>query len=268
MRNIYLISLIGMVLMVSCNTREQNTAPISTQEHLVYATIWYQNSPEAKACYYQGYNLAKERVLSFNKMKSQKPKAVVVDIDETMFDNSAFQAQQIVDSKGFTPEFWKEWTDLAKAKALPGAVEFSNFCDSLGIPVFYISNRKSDEINSTLKNLDSLGFSFAKKEYLFFKENSSSKEDRRKSIAIKYEIILLIGDNLNDFSDVFENRGEDWGAQKVDEFKNEFGRKFIILPNPMYGEWEKNIYKGQKDLTVDQERSLRIGALKGFRLAN
>lgn len=75
---------------------------------------------------------------------------------------------------------------------------------------------------------------------------------------------MLIGDNLNDFSEVFENRGDDWGAELVEQYSQEFGRRFIILPNPMYGEWEQDMYKTY-DKTPAEKRSLQYSCLKGFR---
>lgn len=252
------------ISLISCKKSTNQDGKISSQEQLVLATIWYQQSPEMKALYYQGFNMAKLRLAEFAKQKSQKSKAVVVDIDETMLDNSPFQVDQILKSHGFTSESWKTWTDKAKAKATPGSVEFSHFCDSLGVSVIYISNRKTNEVESTLKNLDSLGFSFAKKEYMFFKEDVSSKKARREKVSEKYDIVMLIGDNLNDLSEVFESRGDDWGVAVVEKFKNEFGNRFIVLPNPMYGEWEKNIY-GKERLNDEQMRERRIKVLEEYR---
>jgi 5'-nucleotidase (lipoprotein e(P4) family) len=264
MKTIRIILLIYITAFFSCTNSEKKDN-LASQESLVNATIWFQRSPEMKALYYQGYNLAKLRLAEFAKQKTSKPKAVVVDIDETMLDNSPFEAQQIIESKGFTSESWKAWSDFARAKALPGAVEFSHYCDSLGVAVIYISNRTTDEVKSTLKNLDSLGFSFAKPEYLYFKDGVSSKKIRRDKVSEKYAIVMLIGDNLNDLSEVFESRGEDWGTSVVEQNKKEFGNRFIVLPNPMYGEWEKNVYKGIKDLSPAQKREMRLKTVYGFR---
>jgi len=254
---------VSILALVSCTGSKDAKENISTQENLANATVWFQRSPEMKALYYQGYNIAKFRLTEFNKQKTSKPKAVVVDIDETMLDNSPFEAQQIFDSKGYTPEAWKKWSLLAKAKAVPGAVEFTKFCDSLGVTVIYISNRKVDELDATVKNLDSLGFAFAKKEYMLFKQDVSSKKARRDQISQKYEIVMLIGDNLNDLSEVFENRGVDWGVSVTEQNKKEFGNRFIVLPNPMYGEWEKNIY-GNSPLNDEQKRTARLKAIYGY----
>jgi 5'-nucleotidase (lipoprotein e(P4) family) len=245
------ISLFLIVLLtIGCNQNSHKDYNHNNldQEHLVTATLWYQHSPEAKSLYYQGFNVAKERVLEFKNKPGEKPKAIVVDLDETMIDNSPFQGRVIETGVGYSPEIWAKWTDRAMAKALPGAVEFTHFCDSVGVEIFYLSNRTTKELESTMQNLNSLGFSFVKPENMVLKDSISGKEPRRKSVAKKYDIILLLGDNLNDFSDVFESRGDDWGLSIVDKYKEEFGRRFIVFPNPMYGEWEKNIFDHEKNL--------------------
>lgn len=257
-----LLAAFTFLLLSSCKTNSEKES--FNQDHLIYATIWYHNSPEMKALYYQGFNIAGERLKQIIKTKTAKPKAVVVDIDETMLNNSPFQAQEIIDNKEFSSEYWNEWSQLARAEATPGAVEFSKLCDSLGIPIFYISNRKVNEFDATLRNLDSLGFAYAKPEFIMLRENESSKKARREKVMENYEIVLLIGDNLNDFSEVFEDRSNNWGIPTVEEFKKEFGNRFIILPNPMYGAWEKNIYpyRGMQPAQLD---SARRSVLKGFR---
>ncbi|MEW5845193.1 MAG: 5'-nucleotidase, lipoprotein e(P4) family [Bacteroidota bacterium] len=257
-----LLAAMTLPLIISCTGKTKKEQYY--QDYLIYATIWYQNSPEMKALYYQGFNIAGERLKQFSKVKTTKPKAVVVDIDETMLNNSPFQAQEIIDNKEFSGDFWNEWSQLAKAEATPGAVEFSKLCDSLGVALFYISNRKVNEFEATLRNLDSLGFAFAKPEFLILRDNESSKKARREKIMERYEIVLLIGDNLNDFSEIFEDRSNSWGNPTVEQFKKEFGYRYIILPNPMYGDWEKNIYphRGMQPAQLD---SARRSVLKGFK---
>ncbi len=257
-----LLAAFAFLLLISCKTKTEKEN--FNQDHLIYATIWYQNSPEMKALYYQGFNIAGERLKQYSKLKTAKPKAVVVDIDDTMLNNVPFQAQEIIDNKEFSSEFWNEWSQLARAEATPGAIEFSKLCDTLGIPIFYISNRKVNEFDATLRNLDSLGFAFAKPEFIILRDNESSKKARREKIMENYDIVLLIGDNLNDFSEVFEDRSDSWGTPTVEKFKNEFGNRFIVLPNPMYGDWEKNIYPSRGMLPAQQD-SARRSVLKGFK---
>ncbi|MCK7540271.1 MAG: hypothetical protein MZV63_59950 [Marinilabiliales bacterium] len=113
--------------------------------------------------------------------------------------------------------------------------------DSLGVEIFYVSNRTvSDAHESTLANLKSAGFRNADGRIIFFlKEDVSSKIERRNKILETHEIVLLIGDNLADLDGVFENRDKNFGFDSVDSLSGYFGEKFIILPNPMYGTWEK-----------------------------
>lgn len=259
-----LIVLFIVLVFASCTNTSKQEKFKKSQDHLLYATIWFQRSPEMKALYHQGYNIATLRLAEFVKQKTSKPKAVVVDIDETMLDNSPFEAQEVFDNTEYTPELWKKWTSMAKAKAVPGAVEFSQFCKSLGVEVIYISNRKIDEVDVTVKNLDSLGFAFARKENMVFKDKVSSKKARRDKVSEKYEIVMLIGDNLNDLSEVFENRGLDWGTSLVEQNKKEFGNRFIVLPNPMYGDWEKNIFKASDSLNDEQKHAARLKVIDGM----
>lgn len=257
------IILIFVVLLGGCNSPNNHTDELS-HEHLVYATLWFQNSPEAKALFYQGFNIAKERVVEFNQIKGEKPLAVVVDLDETMIDNSPFQGKMIEKGEGYSSEFWFEWTSLAQAKATPGAVEFTHFCDSLGIEVIYLSNRRTRELEATMHNMDSLGFAFMKAENFLLVDETNAKKPRRDRVTEKFEIILLLGDNLNDFSEVFENRGDDWGVSIVEAYRSEFGRRFIIFPNPMYGEWEKSAYEHINGLDETQKFKMRRNAINTY----
>lgn len=255
----------GTILLVSSLILASNK-PVSknaetTSDYLIQATLWYQSSPEMKALYIQGFNMAKSNLSNFVKDRKEKPQAVIVDIDETMLDNSPFEGKLIHTGKSFRPEMWKEWTDLAKAKALPGAVEFTKYAKSQGVSIIYISNRDTTEIGKTLQNLNNEGFEFAQKENLYFKTKESSKDARRKLVAEKYDIVMLIGDNLSDFNTLFDKRdGSEFDL--VDKLKSQFGYRYIILPNPTYGDWEKPITKGAK---TDEERyNARKSKVIGF----
>jgi 5'-nucleotidase (lipoprotein e(P4) family) len=246
----------------SCNL--QNTESQNTQDHLIMSVLWYQKSAEMKAMYYQCFNWAKIRIdMKLNDQTDLK-KAVVVDIDETMLDNSPFETNCIRTGVGYTKETWSEWTSKISAKALPGALEFSKYAQSKGIEVFYISNRSVDDFDVTLKNLQKEGFAFADSSHLLLKTNTSSKKVRRDIVKENYEIILLIGDNLDDFSEIFEDRLINYGFKAVEENKDNFGELFIMLPNPMYGSWESAVFKNQRDLSNHEKYQLRKENLIGY----
>lgn len=260
-----ILLIIGLTIIF--NSCQQNKYDESkSQDHLIMATLWYQRASEMKAIYYQSFNWAKIRVDSeVTKNRSEKL-AVVVDIDETMLDNSPFETNCIETGKGYTKETWSEWTIKADAKPVPGAVEFSKYAELKGVEVFYISNRSVDDFDVTLKNLQYENFAFADSAHLLLMADNRSKEPRRKIVREDHEIILLIGDNMLDFSEIFEDRSNNFGFATIDENKDLFGEKFIVLPNPMYGEWEREAFKNKKGLSNEEKYKLRKENLIGYSL--
>lgn len=250
-------------LLGSCQQESFNQQ--KSQDHLIMSVLWYQKSSEMKALYYQCFNWAKLRVeMDVTNNKSDKKKAVVVDIDETMVDNSPFEGYCINTGTSFTSESWSNWTSQVSAKALPGAVEFSKYAEEKGVEVFYISNRSVDDFDVTLENLQKENFAFADSAHLLLKTTTSSKKARRETVEENYEIILLLGDNMGDFSEIFEDRSDNYGFNLIEENKDKFGDRFIVLPNPMYGSWEKAVLDYKKELTDEEKYDLRKSKLLDF----
>ncbi len=235
----------------------------SRNEHMVLAVVWYQTSAEVRALLYQSYNTARMMVDRNLAEKSAKPRALIVDVDETILDNSPYNAKQILSNEMY-PTGWREWVELAKAEAIPGAVEFLNYAESKGVHVFYVSNRKLEEQPATMKNLRAKGFPKVIEERFLFQDKESSKESRRQKIAEKYNIILLMGDNLNDFSDAFEQKSVTDRFVATDRFKEEWGKKFIVLPNPFYGDWEGAIYDYNFRRSDEERDKLRKSVLRTY----
>jgi len=244
------------------------SAQANTNDKLLMSVAWFQNAPEMTALYYQGFNLARERLDEYIAANKQsKPLAVVVDIDETMLDNSAYEVSLINYDDDQTG--WYNWTTKAKAKALPGALEFAKYAESRQVQIFYITNRDNNEHAATVQNLKNEGFPFATDDHVLTKSdlsyssgNTSSKAGRRAKVSESHEIVLLIGDNLNDFSEVFEDRKINNGKDAADKNRELFGHKFIILPNPMYGAWEKPLYDYRNDLNNEEQTRLLKSKLK------
>jgi 5'-nucleotidase (lipoprotein e(P4) family) len=170
----------------------------------------------------------------------------------------------ILENKSF-PYGWTEWVNLARAEALPGAVEFMTYAVEKGYDVFYVSNRtEKDELAGTIKNLRDRGFPQADSAHILLRAGESSKEGRRETIRRTHDIVLLLGDNLNDHDSAFERKLTDERFRETDRLKAEFGRRYIVLPNPMYGEWESAAYKFQRGLSDDRKAELRRSMLKSF----
>lgn len=227
-------------------------------EQLVMANVWVQASAEFKALSYQAFNLAKMRFDSFaSNYKGDKKIAIVVDSDETIIDNSAYEAWLVGRNESYSSKTWGEWMDAAEAKALPGAVEFLNYAVKHGAEVFYVTNRKMSGLEGTRKNLAELGFPNVDDAHLLLRTTTSDKEARRMTVAEKYDIALFMGDNLNDFSEDFKTKSLKESYAAVEKNKALFGTKFIMLPNPTYGDWEGKLYDGNWGASAAEKDKMR-----------
>ncbi len=242
----------------SCGSVNYNeTKPTSSYTNeLMQAVLWHQASGERKALCYQAFNLARLKLDAYliNKDEDAKP-AVIVDIDETIVDNSPFEGKVIKNNKPY-PSYWNEWVVTASAKALPGAVGFLNYAASKDVRVFYISNRKEKNREFTKKNLVDLGFPNVEDQYLYLRNKKAIKDSLRGVLSVDYEIVLLMGDNLDDFSSVFKHKTTSKRQSIVDSLGHEFGDRFIVLPNAMYGDWEFSMYD-YEGKTDEEKRKIR-----------
>ncbi|MDG6897425.1 hypothetical protein A6A19_05360 [Actinobacillus delphinicola] len=207
------------------------------------AVMWMQNSGEFDALSYQAFNDAK---MAFLKNKVRGKNAVIVDLDETMINNSKYAAWQVEHHQPYWSESWERWCEAREATAIPGAVDFAKFVVAHGGDIFYISNRSQKSYQATFDNLKALGFPQVDKQHLILRTNTSDKAARVKSVIDQgYHIALMVGDNLDDFgSDVYHKSNQERAAF-VKAHKNNYGTKWIIIPNPTYGSFTR-----AKDLTL------------------
>ncbi len=238
-------------------------------EYQVAAVLYMQKAGEYRALAYQAFSWAKIVLDTDDKTKKKlpkperkKPRAVVVDIDETVLDNSPAQALLIKKRELFSTQGnWYPWGELRSAKAIPGAVDFLSYAHQKGVKVFYVSNRDEVQKQATIDNLVKTGFPDATAETVQLRQTESSKEARRLAISQKYRIVLLVGDNLDDFSNVFERKSVADRFAEVDKARALFGDKFIVLPNAMYGTWENAVYEYGR-LTEEQKAEKRANSLE------
>lgn len=233
-------------------------------EHMVLGTLYHQQAAEYRALCYQAYNLGKimlDKDLADKNIV--KHRVVILDVDETVLDNSPYQAQCILDDVSY-PVKWDEWCLKAVAKPVPGSLEFLNYAKSNGVDAFYITNRKEHLKDATVKNLKDMGFPNADTEHVIMRTAENSKESRRLAVSEKYHVSLLFGDNLNDFTNSFENNSNKQRMNEADRINAEFGKRFIVLPNSMYGDWETALYNMDKKQSDSIKFQLRHQALIGF----
>ena len=226
-------------------------------------TLWYQNAAEVDALYQQGYNVATNKLKELLKQPTDKPYSIVLDIDETVLSNIPFQVKMIKDGTAFNPKLWDEWVQKAEAKPVAGAKEFLQFADKNKVQIYYISDRTDAQVDATIKNLEAQGLPVQGRDHLMFKkEGDKSKEGRRQEVLKHTNLVMLFGDNLVDFAE-FSTKSEEDRDKMFEQLKAEFGDKFIIFPNPMYGSWESAVYKGEKKDGKGQSEA-RMNALKGY----
>lgn len=242
-------------------------------EEAILALSWVQTAAEFKALAHQAFNIAK---LRWDMDKGDGKKAVVVDLDETVIDNSPFNAGLIGKDYGYGNTSWKEWCDAESATAIPGAVDFLNHVVNSGGDVFYVSNRKAqpeknyDLTEVTMNNLKALGFPQVDKDHMLLRTGTSKKQPRRDLITGQgYRIVLLLGDNLNDFSSAFKAETINDRAAAVEMDKDKFGDTFIVLPNPIYGNWEAAVYGGGKwyKKSAKERSDIRVETLRKFKFS-
>ncbi len=204
----------------------------------VDATIYQNASAEGARLYEQCYELAKLRLDANLQRPHELPPAVIVDVDETVLDNSPYQVTNIVHGRSYAPATWNEWTLRASAKALPGALDLLTYAATRECEVFYITNRDASEKNATIKNLYEQGFPFADEAHVLTMENGvSDKTERRARVTKAHYVALLCGDQLRDFDERFKDRSVDQGLPTVQAMRDTLSRYFVLLPNPMYGTW-------------------------------
>lgn len=236
----------------------------SLNNHLTMAVLFHQKAAEYEALCYQAFNTAKLMLdKDLENQSVNKKRAVVLDIDETILDNSPYEAKCILDDVSY-PKYWKDWCNLENAKALPGSVDFLDYVINNGVEVYYVTNRKVEFFEATKNNLLRHGFPIKDDNHIMMRTKTSSKEFRRRTILENRHISLLIGDNLNDFMECFEKGSNADRKKLAEQYKYEFGRRFIILPNAMYGEWEGALYDYDYKIPEDEKAKKRFENLTGF----
>jgi 5'-nucleotidase (lipoprotein e(P4) family) len=202
---------------------------------------WVQTAAEHRAAFLQSYRLAGERVRAAAS-GGVRAWAVILDADETILDNSAYQRERAEVGLGYTQESWTAWVRRQAADTLPGVASFIGQVRELGGRVVVVTNRYDYECGDTRDNLEKLGVAV---DLVLCRPSSapSDKNPRFRSVEDgsadpslpALAVVLYVGDNIQDFPGLTQESVRGAGAGL-----SEFGTRFIVLPNPMYGSWERN----------------------------
>ena len=185
---------------------EQSEATVTgPQNSLLYAVAWKQTAAEYRAIYYQGFNLAKMHVETAiaNRNSAGKPLAVISDLDDTLLHTLDYWGYLVSQDQDFFDDaIWDSWIPDNTVTASPGAIEFLHFCADNSIEIFYVTNRDQGEATyqNAMAHLVSLEFPYADNNHLFVLRETSNKQTVQDGIMEDYDVIVLLGDNLNDLS--------------------------------------------------------------------
>ncbi len=241
------------------------------------ATLWMQSSVEYAGVTMGAYQLATvmlDRALADKSWTAvpdeqganyaDKPPAVILDVDETVLDNSKYQAWMVMNDKSFHPKTWGEFVNSVDSMPIPGSLEFTKYAASKGVKVFYVSNRTGDLEEATRKNLEKYGYPMGGNvDTVLLKAEipaweSSKKSPRRLHVAKDYRVLLVMGDNFGDFVDGYKGSLAERKAL-MDKTVSMWGTKWIVLPNPSYGSWESAAFA--HDYKDPDQRGKKQGAL-------
>ena len=231
----------------------------SYQKQSLLAVLFKRTSAEYKANTFQAYASAQRNIdkaladKSWTALLNQKngyqslPPAVILDIDETVLDNSEHQVRSIKNGTNY-PVGWKEWVSEESAGALPGVKEYLSYADSKGIKIFYVTNRTHDLEEYTRNNIKALGLPLDNDRDVLLMKNekgwASDKTSRRDLIKKDFRVIQIFGDQLDDFISMEETlTSVDSRKALIDKYASMWGEKWYMLINPMYGEWEEALYE-------------------------
>jgi 5'-nucleotidase (lipoprotein e(P4) family) len=238
------------------------------------ATLWAQTAAEYDGVARGAYRLAgamMERALADSTWTAalpqaeqspaqyrEKPPAVVLDVDETVLDNSAYQARLIRQDETYDTESWHAWCREGRADAVPGALAFTKRAAARGVQVIYLTNRDSVVEAATRENLRRLGFPVVDAPDAVLTQGErpgwTPKRARRAWAAERYRVLLLVGDNLGDFAPSVDTTLAA-RQQMADRYEAFWGTRWIALPNPQYGSWRGTLF--DFDYGLSREEQLR-----------
>jgi 5'-nucleotidase (lipoprotein e(P4) family) len=260
--------------------QEQAMAAVPANDNL-NAVLWTQRSVEFKGNAWTAYKLAMIRLdqaLANRKWTGvpaeqtsgyrNLPAAVVLDVDETVLDNSDYQAWNVTAGTEFDPKTWTSFVNSQTSRPVPGALEFTQYAAKKGVKVFYITNRVVEEEAATRENLAKYGFPLDDKmDTILVKgekeEWKSAKSTRRAYVAANYRVLLNIGDNFSDFTDDYKGTE----AERLQVFETNaahWGKEWIVIANPTYGSFESTPYNNDFKLSGDEKRKAKRDALTSW----
>jgi 5'-nucleotidase (lipoprotein e(P4) family) len=271
------LTIVGFLVLLACNASHAQDEIAVPADDRLNAIMWTMTSAEFEAASFMAFNAARVQLDAALKDKSRTampeqtgkfrslPPAIIVDIDETILDNGPFQVRLMNNATVRAADLFAQWVEEADAKPLPGAVEFIKYAESKGVTIFYITNRNAEKEAATRKNLAAIGAHLPANIDTVFLEREKpewqgDKTSRRVEAAKSHRILMLLGDDLNDFV-AAQRVPADQRRASAEREAQRWGRDWIIIPNPMYGSWEGAAINFQFRASVEERRRIKRDTL-------
>jgi acid phosphatase len=253
----------GSLLLFACAAPQPQLQPAaaSSSHANLNSVLWTQTAVEYRMSAEQAFRLAASQIptaladASWSAVPEQAeqsgyqvlPPAVIMDVDETLLDNSPFQARMIAQGLEFDARQWRDWVAEAQAQAIPGARAFIQYLKNNGVQPYYVTNREQEA--PTLANIRSHLDPAATAEQVLVRNErpawTSDKTSRRLQVASQHRVLLLVGDDYNDFIKL-DHTGYAQRNQLAEQYRDHWGKLWIMLPNPQYGHWERALQGADK----------------------
>ena len=240
---------------------QDDAACNSIRNPLLWAMAYKQTAAEFHALCHQAYNLARMRIdyALAGHNTGDRPLAVITDMDNTILHALSYWGYLINEGRDFFDDaIWDEWLPNNLITAVPGSNDFFDYCKSKDVEVFYVTNRNQGErtFEYALAHLKHLNFPYARDENLFVFRESSDKSPARRRIEESHEVALMLGDNLNDFRRDYYVKDVDERMALMERDRDDWGTKFILVPNPTDGHWVRAIFGDSEPAPTDENRQI------------
>jgi 5'-nucleotidase (lipoprotein e(P4) family) len=227
---------------------------------------WLYGSGEAAATSIQAYHAFRDHVLAAARARpaesvvlaeastldspsfvpcADKPLAVVLDVDETAIQNLGYEYDEALNARTYDQARWNRWeqTGANAVLPIPGAVTALRAIREAGITVIFNSNRMAAHAAQNGAAIEGAGLGPARHGETMFLQGDvapgSAKDPRRAAIASRYCVVAMAGDQLGDFSDLFNVRTLSVPDRRRfasgGRFAALWGNGWFMLANPVYG---------------------------------
>ncbi len=222
----------------AAHAQEAGQQELCAQRAYEMGLKYQQQSAEVRALQIQGFTIATRRLQEIlDDGGEDRPLAIATDLDETVIDNTPLLVRDMRACHDYTTwDTWSHWEREGSPELMPGAAEFLDFADENGVAIYYISDRFQENEAATIETLRNLGLPQVDEDTV--KLYGPTKEERRAEAEQEHEIVLLLGDTLADFADVFDDAPLDAQKEAVAANAERFGAEWIVFPNASYGDWD------------------------------